>query len=664
MREDLRRAPQRSPRRPLAGDTDWADERARRRARPTPQALARAARASWPSATRPASPYALEPDLKEDAGGRRDYDELVWTAAIVSGRRARDSPPGWSTRGSLAAEVRTRLAMPRPCVSAARWELQRAGFGQRMTLDAARALADRRRRRPSSARLPRPRSCSRTRARRVGGPERACLPRPLRRVSSSRCSSRGRLALTELEEAAQAGRLEHAVARLPRPDDAPPTGPRPPAHGGRALARAPPLSLAEPPERHGPGSLALAIGDLRVVQVAALVHDARQAECRCRTMPSAAPSPHAAFAAAPRAHRQPRRRCGDSVRLHLVLVETATRIDLDDEDAVLAARRAIGTPRLLAPLHLLTAADSRATGPATWSAWTAALVGTLVVAARRRALGRSRRRRHRARGRGGPRRGARAMPRPAIAPSARSSRTLRCAILRPRARARSCATPGSSPSSATASAAGGTHRGVSPGPADETRAVTVAAADRPELLARIAGAMALAGPRHPRARRVRRRAAIALDTFVVTSATRRPVGTETFTKLERLLRAALHDRLELPDAPRRAPPPLPRREKPGPVAVEIVSAGWDTALRVARPTGPACCTTSLARSPRRASTSAGRRSTRWTGWPATRSTWWDPTADRSTTPASSATSPCACARFAEARYDAVESTLTLARGAS
>ncbi len=34
---------------------------------------------------RPGTPYALEPDLKEDAGGRRDFDELVWIAAIASG---------------------------------------------------------------------------------------------------------------------------------------------------------------------------------------------------------------------------------------------------------------------------------------------------------------------------------------------------------------------------------------------------------------------------------------------------------------------------------------------------------------------------------------------------------------------------------------------------
>jgi UTP:GlnB (protein PII) uridylyltransferase len=45
---------------------------------------------------------------------------------------------------------------------------------------------------------------------------------------------------------------------------------------------------------------------------------------------------------------------------------------------VLAAAARIGRRELVAPLHLLTAADSRATGPTTWSPWTAALVGTLA----------------------------------------------------------------------------------------------------------------------------------------------------------------------------------------------------------------------------------------------------------------------------------------------
>ena len=126
---------------------------------------------------------------------------------------------------------------------------------------------------------------------------------------------------------------------------------------------------------------------------------------------------------------------------------------------------------------------------------------------------------------------------------------------------------------------------VSTGPADGTHALTVVAVDQPELLARIAGAIALSGldilavdaygaPGH-----------LALDTFIVTSATLRPVSTETFTGFERLLHAALKNRLELKTrlAERR------RHYRPrarGPVGVTTVSAGYDTAVRVSAPDRP------------------------------------------------------------------------------
>jgi [protein-PII] uridylyltransferase len=70
------------------------------------------------------------------------------------------------------------------------------------------------------------------------------------------------------------------------------------------------------------------------------------------------------------------------VRLHLLLPETARRRDVTDP--VLAAELAdrIGDRATLAALHLLAAADGRATGPVAWSSWTASLVGTLVTKVR------------------------------------------------------------------------------------------------------------------------------------------------------------------------------------------------------------------------------------------------------------------------------------------
>jgi [protein-PII] uridylyltransferase len=115
--------------------------------------------------------------------------------------------------------------------------------------------------------------------------------------------------------------------------------------------------------------------------------------------------------------------------------------------------------------------------------------------------------------------------------------------------------------------------------------VTVVASDRPELLARVAGAMSLAGLDILALDAYGAPGGIALDAFVVASATRRPVTTETFTQLERLVRAALRDRLEL----RTRLEERRRHYRPrttAPVRVETVSAGWDTAIQVSAPDRP------------------------------------------------------------------------------
>ncbi|MEZ0090707.1 [protein-PII] uridylyltransferase [Streptacidiphilus sp. EB129] len=69
------------------------------------------------------------------------------------------------------------------------------------------------------------------------------------------------------------------------------------------------------------------------------------------------------------------------VRHHLLLVETATRRDLDDPATVSAITSVVRSTGVLELLQALTEADALATGPAAWSSWRATLVADLCARA-------------------------------------------------------------------------------------------------------------------------------------------------------------------------------------------------------------------------------------------------------------------------------------------
>jgi [protein-PII] uridylyltransferase len=66
------------------------------------------------------------------------------------------------------------------------------------------------------------------------------------------------------------------------------------------------------------------------------------------------------------------------VREHLLLSDTATRRNLEDEDLILHVAARVGDERRLAMLYLLTMADAVATGPAASTPWRMTLVRDLV----------------------------------------------------------------------------------------------------------------------------------------------------------------------------------------------------------------------------------------------------------------------------------------------
>ncbi|MCK5099484.1 MAG: HD domain-containing protein, partial [Desulfobacteraceae bacterium] len=67
------------------------------------------------------------------------------------------------------------------------------------------------------------------------------------------------------------------------------------------------------------------------------------------------------------------------IRNHLFLVITATRRDIRDEETAFFCAKKIETLERLRMLYLLSVADSKATGPKAWNAWTETLLKDLFL---------------------------------------------------------------------------------------------------------------------------------------------------------------------------------------------------------------------------------------------------------------------------------------------
>lgn len=488
---------------------------------------------------RDGSPYLLEPDLKEGAGARRDYDELTWTAAVLTGAPQGD-PGALVSLGMLSPELARGLEAAANTVAAARWELQAAGLGSFMSLDAAQDLRTDAQR-VQQALADTHHTLLETRAVLDG---RAAPARdPISPHALLVLAAQGESAIDELEHAGWAGRLDSLIPgfgdllTLRRPGLAHTLTVG--AHSLKAAALLPEIGnglAGEVATRS-----ARSAGDLSPLTLAALIHDIG------KEVPGPGHAERGAETARSIAHIFELGDRADDiaalVELHLLLVETAASEDLDDEDAILRTARRIGDRELLAPLHLLTIADSLATGPGAWTDWHEALIGKLVmrldVALSPEIDGAGL---------------ARAAEETRIAAAALVPEQSREAHFITHAPVRYLADR--EPTEVVrhaylAASLAGDHSPaaheteIAAGPLPGSYRVTIAAADRPGLFAIFAGCFALSGLDILGVQAITIPGGVVLDTFTVQSATRAPIGGDTWSALERSLSSALRNRLAI-----------------------------------------------------------------------------------------------------------------------
>lgn len=490
--------------------------------------------------TRSDSPYLLEPDLKESAGGQRDLDEAGWHAALLAGAPNPGLDP-LVAAGMLSEAEAALLAEAEEALTCARWVLHRADprGGNLLTSDSAELEGlDAQGVQTALERVHHTLLDLRDR---IGGTP----PAPAGDITMADLRSLARCgdeALPMAERAAYRGRFDAAL----------------PGFGGLMTLRRPALSHRYTVGAHILRTVVAAGGTMRdlspkqisdamhdAVLVAALAHDAGKREAGPGHAVRGAPIAGAAarLLGLDTAHAAA---AETLVAEHLLLSELTAHTDPADEDAILASAARLGDPDLIAPLYALTEADLRSTGPDVWTGWRAALLGDFaaklehalspdvdgagIVAAaeatRAAAL----------------RSAASAGTSRAVlsfvehAPLRYLARRAADDVLRDGRLVQSVAGPG---------APGRFSLEVRVGPAEGVWLMDVVTRDRPRLFATLSGVLALNGIDVLAAEAFTAPSGVALDTFTVASATRAAIDPVVLNRLQRTLGLALEGRLDL-----------------------------------------------------------------------------------------------------------------------
>jgi [protein-PII] uridylyltransferase len=264
---------------------------------------------------------------------------------------------------------------------------------------------------------------------------------------------------------------------------------------------------------------------------------------------------------------------------HLLLPDTATRRDLEDDDLVLDVATRVGEPERLAALYLLAVGDALATGPAAWTPWRQTLIRELVAKVERVLE----------RGEAGPETADRLAERAgavrAILPDVPESELGRFLARMPRPYLLTVAPERIAEHHAIVAPPLGAlevRAHVSPGARPGTHALTVVAADRPGLLALVAGALSLAGLSILTAQVFTTEDGAAVDVFEVEGAFEAEIGEERWREFRTTLRKAIEGRVALEhrvEEKRRRYPPS-RHEVPLRIDVHTDASDFFTVVEV------------------------------------------------------------------------------------